>query len=210
MKLVEGIKLQGKRTEIPDCSRDDLPTFFLEMGYKVGAEIGVYKGEFTEKFAQTNLNIYGVDPWIVYEDYKLPDKKQVERQFRQDELFRQANERLEKYPNCTLVRKTSMDALADFEDESLDFVYIDANHGFRYVADDLWEWTKKVKKGGVMSGHDYAVTIDANDKYAYHVKYAVDGFTEAKQIKNWYVLGRKETRPEEKRDKWRSWMWIKT
>jgi hypothetical protein len=39
-----------------------------------------------------------------------------------------------------------MDALNDFEDDSLDFVYIDGNHEFPYVAEDLFHWSKKVRK----------------------------------------------------------------
>ena len=38
---------------------------------------------------------------------------------------------------------------------------------------------------------------------------AVNTYTQANQIKRWYVLGRKETLSGEKRDKWRSWMFIK-
>ena len=63
-----------------------------------------------------------------------------------------------------------MEALADFEDNSLDFVYIDANHDFVNFTQDLHEWYKKVRVGGIISGHDYAY-------YSYskfnHVKRAV-------------------------------------
>lgn len=209
MEISKGIEGQGRRVEIPDCGRDDLPAFFAERGYKVGAEIGVYKGDYTKVLARSGAKVFGIDPWIVYEDYKLPDKKQVERQERQNTLFEMASKATAALPNVQLIRSTSMEALQYFPDESLDFVYIDANHALRYVIDDIWEWSKKVRPGGVISGHDYGVTVDAGDKYTYHVKYAVDAYTEARQIKNWYVLGRKETREGEIRDKWRSWMWIK-
>jgi len=56
-------------------SRDDLPKFFTEMGYKVGAEIGVYKGEYTEKLCKAGLKIYGIDPYIVYENYRKHPKE---------------------------------------------------------------------------------------------------------------------------------------
>jgi hypothetical protein len=202
--LMEGIKQTGRPFEIPNCSRDDLPQFFLDMGFKVGAEIGVYKGEFSEKLAKVGLKLYAIDPWREYGDFK-----HSRGQTRLDLQYEIALHLLEPYPNCTIIRKTSMEAVEDFEDGSLDFVYIDANHGFRYIAEDLWEWSKKVRKGGIVSGHDYAVSKDANDKYSYHVKFAVDGFVRAKEIMDFYVLGRKETLLNEKRDKWRSWMWVK-
>ncbi len=84
-----------------------------------------------------------------------------------------------------------MEAAEDFEDNSIDFVYIDANHGFKYVAEDLWEWSKKVRSGGVISGHDYAMSKDAHDKYSF------------------FILGRKATVEGEVRDKHPSFMWIK-
>ncbi len=50
-----------------------------------------------------------------------------------------------------------MDALEDFEDNSLDFVYIDGDHNFKHISEDIYEWTKKVRSGGIVSGHDYLI-----------------------------------------------------
>ncbi len=207
MKILDGIKLKGRGVEIPDCSRDDLPEFFVEMGFRVGAEIGVYKGEFSEKLCKAGLKIYGIDPWAVYDEYDLNP------QARQDFLYGHAQRILAAYPDCTLIRKTSMEAVKDFEDESLDFVYIDGHHGFKYVSEDIWEWSKKVKKGGIISGHDYGdyLAPATSDPNITHVRHVVDAYAAALKIKNWYVLGcRNKKIRGEKRDKWRSWMWIKT
>ena len=48
-----------------------------------------------------------------------------------------------------------MEAVKDFKPESIDFVYIDGDHSFETVYEDLTEWSKIVKKGGIVSGHDY-------------------------------------------------------
>ena len=40
-------------------------------------------------------------------------------------------------------------------DESLDFVYIDADHEYASVLADLTAWTPKVKPYGFIGGHDY-------------------------------------------------------
>jgi len=56
-KISEGLKLKGKWVEIPDCSRDDLPEFFKELGFEVGVEIGTYKGEYAEVLAKSGLRI---------------------------------------------------------------------------------------------------------------------------------------------------------
>ena len=110
----------------------------------------------------------------------------------------------QKYPNCKIIRKTSMEATKEFKDKSIDFVYIDGNHTFKYVAEDICEWSKKVKSGGIIAGHDY---IYANPK-SFHVRYVVDAYVESHAIKNYWVIGKKEKLPGEKRDQWRSWFWI--
>lgn len=204
MKLIDAIKHQGRPFEIPDCSRDDLPQFFVDSGFKVGAEIGVYKGEFSEKFCKAGLKLYAIDPWRVYKDYNHPRGQQ-----RLDFQYEHTKRVLAPYPNCEVIRKTSMEAVEDFEDESLDFVYIDANHEFRYIAEDLYEWTKKVRRGGIVSGHDYFFTKSGTRHDHWHVAHVLKAYVEAFNISNWYLLGRKHTLPGEKRDKWRSWMFFK-
>lgn len=203
MKLIDAINHEGRPFEIPDCSRDDLPQFFKEMGFKVGAEIGVYKGEFTKKFLDAGLTMYGVDPWLDYSEYH-----NSRGQKRITTLYEHTKRFLSSYRNCTLIRKSSMEALEDIPDNSLDFVYIDANHLLRYVIDDICEWSKKVRKGGVISGHDYFYEKRKHSNIV-QVPYAVRAYTDAYNVQNWYVLGRENKADGEKRDKWRSWMWIK-
>jgi len=205
MKIIEGIrKLKGRSVEIPDCSRKDLPEFFKEMGFTIGVEIGVYKGEFTETIAQSGLKIYGVDPWLAYADYPYYGKPN--EQWREDANFEESRDRLEKYENCSLIRETSMEALKHFPDNSVDFVYIDGNHSFKYVAEDICEWVKKVKPGGFVCGHDYIYANPEN----FHVRYVVDAYVESHAIKNLWILGRKHPlNRKEKRDRWRSWMFRK-
>ena len=206
MKLIDGVKIKQGKFNIPDCTRNDLPEFFKEMGYKVGAEIGVWKGRFTEKFCRIGLKIYAIDKWEPYwigakKDGWLEDTQKV-----QDGFYKIAQWRLEgRNLDCTIVKKFSMEAIKDFKDNSLDFVYIDGNHAFKYIAQDVCEWSKKVRKGGVVSGHDYIITDDWNC----HVKQVVDAYVNVFGIKNWYVLGSDHPQPGETRDRIRSWMWIK-
>lgn len=200
MKLIEAIAKTGRPFEIPDASRDDLPQFFVDKGFKVGAEIGVYKGEFTQKLCKTGLKIYAIDPWTTYAETT---------QKRQNMLYEHTKGILAAFPNCTIVRKTSMEAIADIPNESLDFVYIDANHEFRYIAEDLYEWTKKVRSGGIVSGHDYFFTATRTGVENWHVAYVLKAYIGAFNIPSWYIIGSKNTVPGEKRDKWRSWMFVK-
>lgn len=197
MKIIDGLKLEGWQVEIPDCGRDDLPEFFKERGYKVGVEIGVWKGEYGKILCSTGMKLFGVDPYIWYPDCTVYGKKEYI-----DNAYKIAQETLADY-NYTIIRKTSMKAVKDFEDESLDFVYIDGNHLFKYVTEDIVEWSKKVKKGGVVSGHDFRYFIKPG---VCEVKEAVLDYTKKNAIPKWYILGKRD---EGKRDKFRSWFWIK-
>jgi hypothetical protein len=113
MKIIDGIKHKEGRYLIHGSSREELPEFFLQMGYKVGAEIGVYKGRFLEHFCKAGLKMYGIDPWKIYEDYDNP-----RGQKRLDFQYEHTKRLVEPY-DCTIIRKTSMDAAKDFEDESI-------------------------------------------------------------------------------------------
>jgi len=58
---------------------------------------------------------------------------------------------------CKFIEKESTEASKDFEDNSLDYVYIDAGHTYDDVINDLNAWCPKVKIGGMVAGHDYWV-----------------------------------------------------
>jgi len=207
MKIIDGLKLEGRPAEIPDCGRRQLPEFFVEMGFKVGAEIGVQRGHFSMRLLRAGLEVYAVDPWLSYREYHAFRGYQRH----QNKVYEFAKKNLSRFPKCHMVRKKSMDAVKDFEDESLDFVYIDGHHGFKFVTEDIYEWSKKVKTGGIICGHDYAYgRWKTLGPYVLQVKEVIDAYTKAFRIKNWWVLGRKHKKEEgEKRDQYRSWMWIK-
>lgn len=52
-------------------------------------------------------------------------------------------------------RLTSEEAYETYEDHSLDFVFIDADHSKEGISADIPNWYSKVKHGGVLAGHDY-------------------------------------------------------
>jgi|WetSurMetagenome_2_1015567.scaffolds.fasta_scaffold01544_4 hypothetical protein len=172
MKFSEGIKHKGKPFHIPDCSRNEFPLFCKELGFKIGAEIGVYEGLYTELFCKEDIFMYAIDPWLAYSGAGRTERDQE----RQDQHYEIALKRLKDY-NCKIIRTSSMPAIELFKNNSLDFVYIDGNHEFRYFAGDLVEWYKKVKPGGIVAGHDYWNTIPEAWNVICHVKAIVDAYT---------------------------------
>jgi hypothetical protein len=55
----------------------------------------------------------------------------------------------------TPVKKTSLEAANMFENASIDFVFVDGSHEYIDVKNDILTWLPKIKKGGILAGHDY-------------------------------------------------------
>jgi hypothetical protein len=79
----------------------------------------------------------------------------------------------------------SQEAAPQIPEESLDFVYIDGDHSFDAVMLDLILWSKKVRKGGLVGGHDYYRFRNAG------VVPAVDCYTREHNIHQWFITDEK-------------------
>lgn len=198
MKLIEAIKEKGNPYWISGTKRSELPEFFKQLGFKKGVEIGVSWAQNIIGYCEAGLEIYGIDPWRDSEDNIYRKIISIEGKYAKtiDHVYKFAVERTKKYPNCKLIRKTSMEALTDFPKRSLDFVYIDGNHGFGYVAMDLMKWVDRIKKGGIIAGHDYFDT--QNNRTYRQVGYIIDAFAKTYDFNNWYILGNPKKGKHEK------------
>lgn len=189
--------------EIRDFGRDDMARLFNELGFKTGVEIGVRDGGYSLTLCQAipGVRLYGVDPYIPLKGYRDHTRKETF-----DRFYNEAHGKLDGYLNYTFIRELSMDALKYFADNSLDFVYIDGNHDFQNATNDIVEWGKKVRRGGIISGDDY---FKHKGRARIHVYQVVNAYTDAEHIRPWFVLGTKEMIEGEVRDHGRSWMWVK-
>ena len=187
--------------EISNIGRDDLARLFAELGYTRGAEIGVEQGLYSEILCKANpkLHLYCIDAWTAYSGYR-----EYVTQAKIDQFYAISRERLSAY-NCELIGKFSIDAVNDFKDGSLDFVFIDGNHTFMHVVQDITLWSRKVRAGGIVSGHDYIRRRPTQT----HVVEAVNGYTSSYSIHPWFLLGTRAKTLGQVRDKARSWMWVK-
>lgn len=141
-------------------SMPDLPKIlnsaFPYSNNLVGAEIGVSRGEGSTYLLHNCKKVsclYAIDAWKEYDDncgdgffpqIALDHMKSLT-------LIntKQFGDRIK------LVEKDSVDAAKDFADESLDFVFIDADHSYEGVLRDMEAYWSKVKPGGLFSGHDW-------------------------------------------------------
>lgn len=74
-------------------------------------------------------------------------------------------------------RGNSRDLLSDLDDNSLDMIYIDGDHGYEGCKSDLELAYKKCKSGGYICGHDYEMNMaKAHTAYVFGVQRAVDEF----------------------------------
>ncbi|MHC4748319.1 MAG: class I SAM-dependent methyltransferase [Planctomycetota bacterium] len=188
--------------EIPQLKRiDGLAPLFAELDYKIGVEVGVERGEFLEVLCVANpqAKIYGVDAWAAYRGYR--DHVSQEKL---DGFYGFTIERMQPY-NCELMRDWSVSAAERFDNESLDFVYIDANHRLEETINDIVAWERKVRRGGIVSGHDYRQF--KRQTYS-HIVEALGAYTHAYRIHPWFLCG-KRSEPKGVRDTARSWFWVK-
>lgn len=148
-------------------NRTELAKYFAAKGFTNGAEIGVYTGYYSRVLLDyiPNLHLMCVDSWAL--------KTWRER------AYPLAVETLSRYPHTNIIRGKSVDVAKTVENESLDFVFIDADHSYNAVKEDLAAWVPKVRKGGIVSGHDYYESptrnvgvIQAVDEYV-----AANGYT---------------------------------
>ena len=125
-------------------------------------EVGVFLGQNIVKIAKKfpYIECYGVDPYD-YKEYEnqlsFKDGNSIYLKTESENVFKKALANSEKLENFHLIRKSSFDAAKMFDDNSIDLIFIDANHSYESVKNDIDLWLPKVKKGGWLSGHDYHI-----------------------------------------------------
>lgn len=119
-----------------------------------GAEVGVYEAATSDYLLHcfSNLQMFCVDPYV---DYSVHENDKTSSKMLECET--KARNILSKYgERARLIKDYSVPAAKTIENESLDFVFIDAIHSFEAVTEDLNAWYPKVRRGGLISGHDFS------------------------------------------------------
>lgn len=137
-----------------------LERFVKEKNWKIGVELGVWKGEtFKHLIANcSDLTLTGVDLYKEQPDNTGPEKWTTgENGHKWDHLtyYKDMLSFCEQYKNRAFILKDyTTEAAIHFDDASIDFVFIDADHGYEGCLKDIATWAPKVKKGGYVIGHD--------------------------------------------------------
>lgn len=158
----------------------------------LGAEVGTGVGKNAMELLQMNPELHLIQVAYYPGPMRLPH----------DDLnyctTRQARrlwwKRIKEYVysgRVTVLENPSKIAARKVEDNSLDFVFIDADHSYRHCLQDIQLWVPKVCKGGLIAGHDYGNENFPGVKQAVEECFGVDFKTTYDKV--WYTWKRKNT-----------------
>ena len=161
--------------------------FIAGYNFKKYAEVGVFKGHSISFLAQAIKNkkgveIYGIDTWAAPEIKEMYDYNKKHWPEKIQDMI-------------TEIQGESVEVAEQFEDGYLDFVFLDADHAYEAVKADILAWLPKVRKGGILAGHDYVlsqpgVTKAVNELFGKNKKVQVDYDIEEHNINGEYFLER--------------------
>lgn len=128
--------------------REDFAGIINERGYKTLVEMGVDRGMFSAHLLKCcpNIHLVAVDIW---ED---------------DEIYEEASAAMLSAGMARFTMRcwAGSDEARRTQDYTKDFIYIDALHDYDSVLADIQAWWPKVRKGGMLAGHDYNTRKSCN------------------------------------------------
>jgi hypothetical protein len=136
-------------------NRNDFPAWLTHCKFSTMIEVGVCRGEFSDLvLSNWNGHLSMVDAWQHF-DNGYRDIANADKEEHESNLML-ANRVASRFaPRARIVRGVSPYVASQFEDASVDVVYLDANHSYEAVKEELAAWRSKIKPGGAYAGHDF-------------------------------------------------------
>jgi len=157
-EIIRKIEQHDATSSWKELYYDVLPRVIRDQNIQTVLEVGVALGGHAEAILKNSevRSYIGVDPYQLY-DPNDGFQIDVGRYGSFDYLYRWVKDiRLKSFgKRARLIREKSTDAARQFEDESLDCIFIDGDHRYEAVLNDLRAWFPKLKKGHLMLGDDY-------------------------------------------------------
>ena len=192
MELVE--KLKNEVVTFDQLNLTDRYTLLqsLPTHYMLALEIGVWQGWYTGHIIGcTQMHVTGVDPWVNTESYHdnidvlsedfNPMATGSDGYLWHETRYISSLSVLSRqfHPSrYRLIRSFSYNYVKFIPDEHFDFIYIDGEHTYKAVKQDINDWWSKVKPGGILAGHDYIEDVRPDNS----AKLAVDEFAERNNL----------------------------
>lgn len=194
--VLAGSLYADRKDRLPQIvHREELGRLAEERGFKVGAELGVERGRFATEILKQWPSVetyYAVDLWqpITKDQDSTSDGISYFKDENEgDKVFHNVRKKLGHWEasrgkpgTVRYLRGYTSNAVNQVEDGSLDFIYIDAQHKYEKVKEDLVDWWPKLKIGGIFAGHDYMynpVWEDENSPTGVSIGKAVDEFAQS-------------------------------
>jgi hypothetical protein len=144
---------------LPVPCREHLPELFAARGLLGdAAEVGVLRGDFSRLILTKwpGRRLFLVDPWVAQPDDLYVDINNGSNETHSRALRSTLGNVAPFAGRAEIVRDFSVAAAARFPDGFFDWVYLDADHRYEAVRDDIAAWWPKVRGGGgVLAGHDF-------------------------------------------------------
>jgi len=170
--------LKEHRMKVFDSRKEMITYYSKTFAYPKLLELGVFKGAFLDYWVQ-NCNYSCIDAVDLFEGVTCSgddDGNHVEYYDVGSSYF----ELVEKYkniPNVNIIKSKSVTFLQNQPDDSYDIIYIDADHSYEGVKNDLINSYRKIKNLGYIIGHDYEMNMaKARNIYDFGTKKAVNEF----------------------------------
>lgn len=177
----------------PISTRDQFGILLNQLGLvNEAVEIGTHRGEFADIFLARwyGYKLHCVDPW---EDY--PQATSLWGGGTRKDDYKQAQAVARKHRNRMILHRTTSLLSAKEITNDLDFVYIDGNHTYEDVFQDLSVWWPKLKTNGILAGHDWLCPGEKENGWAQYIQPAFEQFVKNTNSVNIYLITEENNLP---------------
>lgn len=161
---------------------EDLNLLQLQKGAEIGTFEGATASYLLKRFPE--LKLFCVDPFKEYSEFEsqMTQEKMSRTEFIARRALAPFGDRVE------IIKNFSLNAAQLLPDESLDFVFIDAIHSYEAVLSDITAWYPKVRRGGLVSGHDYSWKGVAEAVTSFVQSIGIGGFHTPSTSDVWFLM----------------------
>lgn len=168
---------------------DTLSDIIIEHDISTFVEVGTARGKnlrnIFDIIGDRHISIWCIDPYEPYEGYDENEDANADPK-RITENYELAKDRIFSDDRVTHIRDYSLNAANLFQDESVELIFVDANHEKEFVKEDLEAWWPKVKPGYFLAGHDYTWEYVSDSDKTNGVIEATDEFLEEQGLKMYH------------------------
>lgn len=131
-------------------------SLIIERGYERFLEIGIWQCSMMRRILESNVSEQIKEYWAV-DNFNHEESGYHKRLTKEvwDGAYFQACGHMVNHLQLKVLRLKSNEACKMFSKGYFDMVFIDGSHNDAAVIEDIECWEPLIRKGGIISGHDY-------------------------------------------------------